>query len=393
MKKTLLHSLTFPPDTISTGMIVSEIADGINNELNFIEVLASYPQYNLKSFDSFNNNKKNIETRTYKNIKVHYLKSKPRHYSNFLRFFQWINFNFRSILFIYKNRKSYDNVMIFSYPPTMNLVCIFTSKILKINTVYSLWELYPEIAEKLNEQPNIILKTIFKFIDNYALESVDKVVVNSDELKDYLLNERKIKSKKIKTINHFSPFPKSFNIPNYDKSSIFYAGNTGKPQNLQVFLKFFDKYFPSDWHIDLYGSGKEFSKLSDFSKGNIKVHNYLERDKLDTAVKDIPFALICLDYEITVEAFPGKTFDYLSMNKILINFSNPDSAVSKLIEKYGLGINIDVNNPKSFLNKLQVLKGPEEIKKILDNISNFQKNISNKKIVCKKYLELISPSS
>ena len=53
MKKTLIHSLTFPPDTISTGMIVSEIADGINNEHHNIEVLASSPQYNLKSADSF----------------------------------------------------------------------------------------------------------------------------------------------------------------------------------------------------------------------------------------------------------------------------------------------------------------------------------------------------
>ena len=33
MKKTLIHSLTFPPDTISTGMIVSEIAERINNRI------------------------------------------------------------------------------------------------------------------------------------------------------------------------------------------------------------------------------------------------------------------------------------------------------------------------------------------------------------------------
>ena len=45
MKKTLFHSLTFPPDTISTGMIVSEIAEGINTELHNVEVLASSPQY------------------------------------------------------------------------------------------------------------------------------------------------------------------------------------------------------------------------------------------------------------------------------------------------------------------------------------------------------------
>ena len=184
MKKTLFHSLTFPPDTISTGMIVSEIAEGINTELHNVEVLASSPQYNVKSVESFNNSDENLIIGSYKNIKVHYIKSKPRKFSNPSRFFQWIEFNFKSILFIYKNRSHYDNIFIFSYPPTMNLVCIFTSKILKINTIYSLWELYPEIAEKLNEEPNKILKLFFKYIDNYALKNVSKVVVNSNDLKN-----------------------------------------------------------------------------------------------------------------------------------------------------------------------------------------------------------------
>ena len=55
MKKTLFHSLTFPPDTISTGMIVSEIAEGINTKLHNVEVLASSPQYNVKSVALFDN--------------------------------------------------------------------------------------------------------------------------------------------------------------------------------------------------------------------------------------------------------------------------------------------------------------------------------------------------
>ena len=393
MKKTLFHSLTFPPDTISTGMIVSEIADGINSELNNVEVLASSPQYNLKSAESFNHSEEILDNGIYKNIKVHYIKSKLRKFSNSSRFFQWIDFNFKSILFIYKNRSQYDNILIFSYPPTMNLVCIFTSKILKINTIYSLWELYPEIAEKLNEQPNKILKLIFKFIDNYALKNVNEVVVNSDDLKNYLINNRKITSNKIKVVNHFSPFIKSNYQPNFELNNIFYAGNTGRPQNLSSFLRYFEKYFPSEWQLDIYGAGQEFNILSKFSTGNIRINSYLERKELENVTKDIPFALICLDYEITFEGFPGKTFDYLNMNKVLVNFSNPNSAVSKLIDKYGLGFNIDLDNPDRLERKLQDMKNSDEINKILENIKYFQQSISNKEIAFKSYLELISSSS
>ena len=393
MKKTLFHSLTFPPDTISTGMIVSEIAEGINTELHNVEVLASSPQYNLKSVELFDNSDRNLSIGSYKNIKVHYIKSKPRKFSNSSRFLQWIEFNFKSILFIYKNRTHYDNIFIFSYPPTMNLVCIFTSKILKINTVYSLWELYPEIAEKLNEEPNKILKLFFKYIDNYALKTVNKVVVNSDDLKNYLINKRNITANKINVINHFSPFMKSNYVPNFELNNIFYAGNMGRPQNLSAFLRYFQKHFPSDWKLDIYGAGQEFNNLSEFSKDNIRIYNYLERKELENLTKEIPFALICLDYEITFEGFPGKTFDYLNMNKVLINFSNPNSVVSKLIDKYGLGFNIDLENPESLRGKLEDMKSSNEISKILENIKYFQESVSNKKIAFKSYLGLISSSS
>ena len=393
MKKTLFHSLTFPPDTISTGMIVSEIAEGINTELHNVEVLASSPQYNVKSVELFDNSDENLRIGSYKNIKVNYIKSKPRKFSNSSRFFQWIEFNFKSILFIYKNRSDYDNIFIFSYPPTMNLVCIFTSRILKINTVYSLWELYPEISEKLNKDPNKILKQLFKYIDNYALKAVNKVVVNSEDLKNYLINNRNITANKIIVINHFSPFMKSNYVPNFELNNIFYAGNTGRPQNLSAFLRYFQKYFPSDWKLDIYGAGQEFNKLSEFSNDNIRINNYLERKELENLTKEIPFALICLDYEITFEGFPGKTFDYLNMNKVLINFSNPNSVVSKLIDKYGLGFNIDLKNPESLRGKLENMKNSNEISKILDNIQYFQQSVSNKEIAFKSYLELISSSS
>ena len=81
------------------------------------------------------------------------------------------------------------------------------------------------------------------------------------------------------------------------------------------------------------------------------------------------------------------------MNKVLINFSNPNSAVSKLIDKHGLGFNIDLEHPESLRGKLEDMKSSNEISKILKNIKYFQQSISNKQIASKSYLELISSSS
>ena len=86
----------------------------------------------------------------------------------------------------------------------MNLIAIFTKKLLKKKTIYSIWELYPEIAQKLNELNSNFLLNSFKKVDNLCLRAIDEVVVNSDEMKQYLIDVRKIDSKKISVVYHFA---------------------------------------------------------------------------------------------------------------------------------------------------------------------------------------------
>ena len=57
MKKILFHSLTIPPDNVSTGMLVAEIADGFKRMGVDVEILASSPQYNIENNGNINNNK------------------------------------------------------------------------------------------------------------------------------------------------------------------------------------------------------------------------------------------------------------------------------------------------------------------------------------------------
>ena len=162
---------------------------------------------------------------------------------------------------------------------------------------------------------------------------------------------------------------------------------------MQDFINFFQQNFPNYWSIDLYGAGQELENVQKLKNINVRFHEYLSREELEISTKDIPFALISLDYEITMEGFPGKTFDYLNMNKILINYSNPNSAVSKLIDEHGLGFNIDKNNPNTLKNFMDALSSEDAIDNVISNISKFQKNISNEEIVYKKYMSLISSSS
>ena len=54
MKKVLFHSLTIPPDQVSTGKLVADIASKFKENNIDVEILASTPQYRFDS-DSFSN--------------------------------------------------------------------------------------------------------------------------------------------------------------------------------------------------------------------------------------------------------------------------------------------------------------------------------------------------
>ena len=390
MNRILFHSLTIPPDQVSTGKLVADIASKFKEKNFNIEILASTPQYRFdsKKFsdEGLNKTEKNKFVSNYKDVKITHLSSSKRSFSRVKRFSQWINYHLKSINYLIRNRKNFDTIFIFSYPPTMNLIAIFTKKILKKKTIYSIWELYPEIAQKLNELNSKFLLNSFKKVDNFCLGAIDEVVVNSEEMKQYLIDVRKINADKISVIYHFANEKESPKSPKITKE-IMYAGNLGTPQNVESFLDLFS-LSEKQYKLTIYGSGSQFDSISSRESININVNSFISRDELLQKTNHIPFALVSLSPKITVEGFPGKTFDYLKMNKILIGFSNPNSSLAKFIEKYELGINISPNED-NLDSKLQTLEDKEYIDQIYKNISEINNKFANVDAITNQYIKLI----
>ncbi len=390
MSRVLFHSLTIPPDQVSTGILVADIAAKFHNKGTSIEVLASTPQYRFDSkefsAEEMTKVKRNIYTSNYKGVKITHLYASKRSFNRITRLFQWISYHIKSITYLTKNRKNFDSIYIFSYPPTMNLIAIYSKKILKKKTVYSVWELYPEIASKLNELNSNLLLNLFKRIDNFCLRIIDNVVVNSEELKDYLVSRRNIEENKVNVIYHFSNEPE-IPKPSVMNKEIMYAGNLGTPQNLESFINIFSEN-TNKFNLTIYGSGSQYERISKMNSNNIKVNSFVDRKKLVELTKDIPYALVSLSPKLTVEGFPGKTFDYLKMNKILIGYSNPESGLAKFIEKYELGVNISPN-VDNIDEKFEQLQDKLFIDRVYKNITKVNNQLADINIIADRYLGLI----
>jgi len=165
-----------------------------------------------------------------------------------------------------------------------------------------------------------------------------------------------------------------------------YAGNLGTPQNVESFLDLFSKS-DKQYKLTIYGSGSQFESIASRESMNVTVNGFVSRDELVQKTNHIPFALVSLSPKITVEGFPGKTFDYLKMNKILIGFSNPESSLAKFIDKYELGINISPNED-NLDSKLQLLEDEEYINEVYKNISEINNKFANVDAIADKYIKL-----
>ncbi len=221
------------------------------------------------------------------------------------------------------------------------------------------------------------------------MKLADNLVVNSSELETYLVKNRGLKDIDIKSIYHFSPYEISNENPKLDKKIILYAGNMGKPQNIKEFIDTFNSIKEVNWKLEFFGAGEEFDSIKDLENERLSVFEHLPRNELYEKTKDIPVALISLDKDITVEGFPGKTFDYLSMNKVLLCFANSDSAVSKFIDKFELGFTVDPNDKTSMGNIFDKLNDKSLLLNYQKNINNLNKNILNKSKVVEDYYSLI----
>lgn len=189
-------------------------------------------------------------------------------------------------------------------------------------------------------------------------------------------------------ITHFSPYEAINNLPNLELKKMFYAGNLGKPQNLEEFIQSLLEY-NIDWKLDIYGAGTEYEKIKEYKNDNISLNSHIARNELVTNVSDLPVAVISLDSRITIEGFPGKTFDYLSMNKILLSVSNKDSAVAEFIKRNNLGVNIELGSKKSFLDAFEKLSSSEYLKETLSNINKINENQISKSKIINDYYKLL----
>lgn len=236
---------------------------------------------------------------------------------------------------IFKNLKSekYDLIMYPSFP--INFRLEYLVKELKrkygAKTYYIHRDHFPYNALNLEMMKKGIIFNYFKWEEKKLLEISDFIGCMSEENKKFVLKNNRIfeLDRKIHLLKNWGENLITKNIREesktnireelgYDKNDfiLVFGGNMGKPQGLEMLQEVIKKleYEPQIKFLFI-GRGTEkdsFYKMSKTNK-NIKVLDYIPREKYLDILKNCDMGIVMLTKKFTVPNFPSKTTEYLKI--------------------------------------------------------------------------------
>lgn len=333
----------FPPNKLSSATLPYQIVEHFLEKGHKVTVLTS-KEKNDKSFNSqFKNNFKNAKL-----IRFKYFRSKTNKFSKVL---SMLSFFFKTIVRINKFKRM-DYVFIFSNPPINALVGYLINKIYHVKVVFITYDFYPDIAYFTNQlKSKSMTFKFFESLNRANFRGDNKVVVLSNDMKDYLTSKFPTFKDNLIVISNWYIDSNEFKIPLPDSKTIKigYFGNMGVTQDIEVVKKLLMNYKNNNLvEFNFAIHGNQVEELKSFvlvnNIKNTSFYPYLDEFKYHKLLNEQNFVLVTLNKNIQKVASPSRVYSFLMAGKPIILSQYGESQLSIDIEKYELGYFLNLNN-------------------------------------------------
>lgn len=422
-KNLLIYAHYYYPDVASTGQILTELAEGLQNKFH-ITVICTVPSYTGKIAQHYKKHKyyyENINGVDVLRIRV------PEFRKNFApsRIVNIVSYFFSAILATFRVERQ-DYVFTISQPPMLGgLLGVFGKWIKGARLIYNVQDFNPEQIQAVNFIKNKLALKVMLWMDNFSCQKADKVIVVGRDMVDTLqgrfegkkdmrnmeaapkkmpqyacinnwINEKEI-IPLCRDNNRVSAFRKAYGIQ--DKFVIMYSGNIGLYYDLVNIIKIIEKFESNREVVFAFvGAGSVLDDLKEYQikkkMSNVVFIPYQNKE-------DLVYSLNAGDVHFVVNAkgikgvsVPSKLYGVMSAGKAVLGILESGSEARLIIEdsKCGLSVNPgDYDAIESLIQKFIDLRGSEMLEQMGERgrqylISNLTKDVS----IRKYYYEIIS---
>ena len=408
IKKVLIHSLVFSPDSVSTAYLYNDIAIGLRNSGFDVVVLTTTPHYNVidtelekqpftkKYFGLF-------YTSEFNGIKVYHV---PLHKykSTLKRLLSFIYWHIASLL-IGLTIKNISFVLSTSPPLSIGVVSIIIGKLKRAKTIYNVQEVYPDLLINQGYLKSSFVINILRKFERFIYNN-SNAVTTIDEMFYAKISGRFKNVDTLKIIPNFvdtefyRPLDKN-SLLHSDFSKItsrikvLYAGNIGFFQDWDPVLYAANQLKNENIEFWIIGEGVKKADLEKEIKDqkitNIRIFPYQSRGSIPEInnIADIHF--ISIDAKMEQEGFPSKVYTIMACAKPLIVVAGEKTPLYNFLKDKNCSILVTENRNEGFTEAVRKLASNDDLRKELGhNAANLISSSYNKKSVVSEYVNLLN---
>jgi colanic acid biosynthesis glycosyl transferase WcaI len=358
--RTLLLTLVFAPDTVSTANLLSELVDRLAARGHEFTVLTSTPHYNEEAdaiarqplhpkwdhllFESHRNG-----------TAVYHARIRKKRGRILGRLFDYSVFHLitgAAALFL---AKDHDVILVPSPPLSIGLEAAIISAIRRVPFIYNVQEIYPDVAVTLGLLKNKIAIRLLEAVERFVYRRARRITVISDRFRDRLLMKG-VQPGKIKVIPNFvdtEAVRPSQQVNNFSVTQalngrfvILYAGNVGLTQDFESLLT------AAGITLDLpdivflvVGNGTRAQWLQEEITrrrlSNIRFLPYQPQSSVIDVYATSTLCVVPLKKGTSHGTFPSKIYTIMAAGRPAIVIADSDSELSDVVRRAECGVVIE----------------------------------------------------
>jgi len=387
----------FYPDETSTGYVMTKIAETLK-DVGIVNVFCGTTDYQSKSLSSSSKLSSHINIFRVKTPNV----DKNRLLHRIYLFLYFTVAVFFKILFKVRKR---DSVILVTNPPTLLLVVRFLKFFKKFELVIILQDIFPEnaVASGIMKINSLSYKIILKSI-NYGYDGADKLIACGNDMASLFINKG-IDASKIKVIPNWADHElvtpdymvdrnKYFDMELSGKIVIEFAGNIGRVQGLDHFVRIFKKSTNTKLVLIILGDGANKKALKDFVQEN-EINNVFffkskPRNEQQLFLNSCNIGLVTLCEGMYGLGVPSKVYNIMSAGRPILYIGDTGSEVDSYISNNNVGWSFNWKDEDKILKLLDNLPNEADIFQIGLNARKFVLNNFTQELVLKKYKDFFT---
>jgi len=352
----LVLSQVFPPDAVSTAQVMGEICEDLAAAGHQITVLTTTPHYNpdgssdgrhpvLPTWIPF------IRKSQLGGVRVWHVMMPRRSRHPAARLVAWAWYHLASTALAFALRRA-DAILACSPPLTIGVSSWLIGLVHRAPFVYSVQELYPDIAARLGVIRRGMLLEALLGLEKFVYRKAARVTTISPGMRRRIL-EKGVPESKALLIPNFvdltalrplpkdNPFARQHGL--VDKFVVSYAGNLGLAQGLETVLAAADRLRnESGICFVIMGGGllKESirRRVDDDALTNVLLLPYQPFERMSEVYGASDLNLVPLAAEAGADALPSKIYRILACGRPILAIADSDSDLGAFVRESGCGM-------------------------------------------------------